>query len=152
MRHALQTCHPGRYPVCVSKPCLDEMSIFQGFFFFLFPSLRPDLFQIKKLTSFFPSLPFLFVCTCHGTCEVRGQPAGVILNHVGSEDWTQVAMFGSNYLYWLNHLASYKTGSYYIAQVDLKYAILLFQLTECWDYKHAPPHPEIFYSLFGEEN
>lgn len=119
--------------------------------------LRPGLFQIKKLPSVFPSwLPFLFVCTCHSACEVRGQPAEVILfpplYHAGSEDWTQVVRFGSQYLYWLNHLASYKTGYYYIAQVDLKFAILLFQPTERWDYKHAPRHPEIFYFLFEEEN
>lgn len=41
-------------------------------------------------------------------------------------------------------------GSCYIAQVDLKFAIL--QPIECWDYKHVAPHPEIFYFPFEEEN
>jgi hypothetical protein len=33
-----------------------------------------------------------------------------------------------------------ETGSYCIAQVDLKLMILLPQPPECWDYRHAPLH------------
>jgi hypothetical protein len=33
---------------------------------------------------------------------------------------------------------SLETGSQYVAQVDLEFEILLHQVPECRDYKHAP--------------
>jgi hypothetical protein len=36
-------------------------------------------------------------------------------------------------------LISFETGSYYVAQADLKLVIFLLQSPECWDYRYLLP-------------
>jgi hypothetical protein len=40
----------------------------------------------------------------------------------------------------------FETGSNYIAQSGLEFAVFLPQPPECWDYSHDPPYPD--YILF----
>jgi hypothetical protein len=34
----------------------------------------------------------------------------------------------------------FQTGSFYVAKAGLELTILLPQISECWDYRCAPPH------------
>jgi hypothetical protein len=46
-------------------------------------------------------------------------------------------------------LSSYlETESHYASQVVLKLLVVLPQPPECWDFRHAPPHPSVTHFTF----